>query len=428
MALVAPAFLNAPSLPRPRLRSASMSELQLPIMHSLYLAESRDDLALSIKQSIRNDSLTSDKSGISDWLADIDCSCYGYSTRATSCPPRLESLRPATEEQENQQPLLTFLENMSTTTQMGPASPMYRSVLVGNGVQIDNTGQKIPAELRDFLDHHILAKRPLELPYDTINRIKDLVMSIESKAEDSVYELSLTEMLPVTRPGAEKEGNLAWNIDCVPNNENYAYAITTPKPNIYLGYSDNAWTMEERAVFDNPVAIRVTRPARRSLFPFLVFELKSESTGGTLWHAENQAAGSGACCVNILRWIFDKAYESQTPSSSVLDTIAFSVCATHRNLLFHVHHYSHTESKNYMSLLTTIDTTHDIQASNHIINNIMDYSMGYRQTRIQEALVLLYPIQRQWAVAEHPAITKASRRIPSREDLAEGPYKKQRLN
>jgi hypothetical protein len=47
-------------------------------------------------------------------------------------------------------------------------------------------------------------------------------------------------------------------------------------------------------------AVHVARPAKRILLLFLVFELKAESTGGTLWQAENQAAGIRSNFVNIL--------------------------------------------------------------------------------------------------------------------------------
>ena len=53
-------------------------------------------------------------------------------------------------------------------------------------------------------------------------------------------------------------------------------------------------------VLGHPLALPYTQPNLGNTFPFLVVEFKAEATGGTLWHAENQAAGSGAHCVNAL--------------------------------------------------------------------------------------------------------------------------------
>lgn len=118
-----------------------MSELQFPIMQSLDLAASSHILALHQPSSKQDDSLISHSSRLENWLADVDGRSVAYpTTRATSCPPRL-----AEREQtggQGQQPLLTFLENMSTATRMGPLHPTYRSVLLGNGVEIDNTGER----------------------------------------------------------------------------------------------------------------------------------------------------------------------------------------------------------------------------------------------------------------------------------------------
>ena len=95
------------------------------------------------------------------------------------------------------------------------------------------------------------------------------------------------------------------------------------------------WSREENDVVDHRTATPYTRPARGNCFPFLVFELKSEAAGGTLWQAENQAAGSGAHCVNSMRWLFREANPSKCPS--ILDTVAFTIVATHREAVSHIH-------------------------------------------------------------------------------------------
>ncbi|KAN0068956.1 hypothetical protein V8E54_013125 [Elaphomyces granulatus] len=77
-------------------------------------------------------------------------------------------------------------------------------------------------------------------------------------------------------------------------------ALSAPKPDLDYGYAtgqSSDWSCEENTIADHEFARPYTQPARGNKFPFFVFELKSEATGGTWWHAENQAAGSGTCCV-----------------------------------------------------------------------------------------------------------------------------------
>jgi hypothetical protein len=379
----------------------------------------------SRERPLRDDTATSDDSRLLKWLSDIDGSSYTYqTTHTTSCPPRLED-HGSIVEVTDQLPLLEFLEEISTRTRMGPSNGLYRSVLEENGVQIDSSGKRIPEELRVFLDSHILGKPSPTLSSETIDAIRNLVYSIESKAEDSVYELVSTQLLPITRDGVEKASCLTWNTERLPKDEESGWSITAPKPDIYLGYANDVFAKNERRVVVHPAAVRVTRPTTRSLLPFLVFELKAESTGGTLWHAENLAAGSGSSCVNILRWIFEEAYDRQADIESpitVLDTIAFSVCATHRSLLYHVHYYSDADATFYMSWFATIDTTRDIQFSNSICHNILDYCMGQRLSRIHDALARLHPIPSRWLSARYDGTKKS--RPASGSDLGESPLKK----
>ena len=130
--------------------------------------------------------------------------------------------------------------------------------------------------------------------------------------------------------------------------------------------------------------------------------MKSEAMGGTLWHAENQAAGSAACCVNAIRWIFREAYKSE--NQPITDTISFSVCVTYRLLVFHVHWYSPAENRHYMSWIATFETMRHVQRCNDVVHNIFDYGLGVRQTKIRDALALLYPVPEHWKQARAASV------------------------
>ena len=122
--------------------------------------------------------------------------------------------------------------------------------------------------------------------------------------------------------------------------------------------------------------------------------MKSEAMGGTLWHAENQAAGSGACCVNSKRWLYSEAYG--TNDQPVVESIAFSACVTHREVVFHVHHYSAKDDLYYMSSIGTFQTMRQVTECNNIVSNIFKYGLGTRQDRTREQLKLLYPFLPRW--------------------------------
>ena len=206
-------------------------------------------------------------------------------------------------------------------------------------------------------------------------------------------------MFPVKRFDIGRGGNTPWSTNALPRNPQYSNSLATPKPDVHIGYPTDmqtTWTSKENAVVDHRAATSYTRPARGNSFPFLVFELKSEAAGGTLWQAENQAAGSGAHCVNSMRWFLREAHPSKTPS--VLDAVAFTIAVTHREAIYHIHFYSEENTINYMSYIGTFSTLRgpDIQRSNDAIENILEYGLGTRQRKIRNALGDMWPCLERW--------------------------------
>ncbi|KAL8799653.1 MAG: hypothetical protein Q9182_005723 [Xanthomendoza sp. 2 TL-2023] len=367
---------------------------------------------------------------IEEWLADTSppWTTSFTLTRTTSCPPRLEACIPHTnfeqsgksikatqvEERrgsEEQLPLLEALQKMSQlqrvvsttsgrSSRLATSDPGYRGVLLNNGLRLDHTGKAIPPELRSFLDASILRERNEKLDQKEIDAAIEVAVDIADSPENNVYDLIATATFPIKRPDIGRGGNTPWYTDGLPRKTSYLFPLATPKPDIHCGYQVNqksTWSTQENSVIDHQAASRLTQPTRSNCFPFLIFELKSEATGGTLWQAENQAAGSGSYSVNAVRWIYQEADGPEEPP--IVDTIAFSACVTHRQVVIYVHWYSAVENQHYMSWIASLDTMHQVQQCNNIIQNIFDHCLNTRQKKIRAALEKLNPIPERWKQA-----------------------------
>ncbi|KAB8356554.1 hypothetical protein FH972_024136 [Carpinus fangiana] len=348
------------------------------------------------------------KRRIDNWLNDL------RPLRMTSCPPKLEDSNSGAEV-EGQRPLLEVLREMSQlrqqngpatelpsgspqTSRTRPSDPKYRGILKHNGVSIDRTAEKIPPELRSFLDLSILKERSA-LPPDAIAKVVELAGFITDSVEVSISRLLHTVMVPVQRFDVGDGGNTPWYRNNLPKSKGFTAALAQPRADYHFGYladSRSTWTKQELAVVDHPQAAHITRPARGNCFPFLVLEFKSEAMGGNIWQAENQVAGSGASCVNAMRWLYREARRSET--QSVVESIAFSACITQREVVFYVNHFSVADDRHYLSCIGTFQTTCevDIQRCHNVVSNIFDYALGMRQEKTREALKLLYPIPEHW--------------------------------
>ena len=358
-----------------------------------------------------------EKCRIEDWLEKLGTEKATRKVgteRAVSCPPLIEStVTQEGEDKEQQWPLLQFLQEMSQSQKLqkqsiggasgtassrpGTSNALYRQTLRNNGVHVDYTGSDIPPELRTFLRSHILKKRHRKLSREVVAQAIKKTLHIADSPESSVYDLTDQATLPIKRDDVGHGGNTPWYPNCLPRDERSDASLAIPKPDIHCGYPigmASSWTQEENVVIAHAMAVRITQPAKGNSFPFFVLELKSEAMGGTLWQAENQAAGSGACCVNIVRWILEQAYPLR--AQSIVDSIAFSACFTHRRVYFFVHFYSPTHKRHYMSSIADFDTLRQVQQSNDIVHNVFDHCLGNRQTKIRDALKLLFPFPHAW--------------------------------
>ncbi|KAK1823155.1 hypothetical protein LTR12_002458 [Friedmanniomyces endolithicus] len=283
---------------------------------------------------------------------------------------------------------------------------LYRSTLYNNGVSLDVTGRRIPDDLRTFVDEQILQQRSSPQLNDTdVALVFDTVEEITDTSEAVVKRLTQTAMFPFTRQGLLAEGgDSQWDTTALPRNPEYIYEIAAPKPDIHFGYpatQGSPWSTTQNNVLSHPVARPYAQPARGNSFPFLTVEIKSEATGGTLYVAENQAAGSGSHAVNALRWLFDQG-SSRACDRPCTETIAFSLAISQREALLHVHWYGEADRRHYMSFLRSYSalSAADIRACNNTVKNIIDYGLGVRKTNLGAALETLFPYPENWKQAQ----------------------------
>ena len=265
----------------------------------------------------------------------------------------------------------------------------------------------MPEELRTFASTQILKQRESpQLGDERVSKVIDTMEELADSTEGPTAKLIRTDMFPFERPGIAEGGNSPWSTAALPNNPEYQYDVSAPKPDTHFGYPTNqrsGWSYAQSNVITHPVARPYAQPARGNTFPFLMVEMKSEAAGGTIYVAENQAAGSGSHSVNALLWLLREA--GTYDSSSLTDTIAFTITMSHREAIFYLHWYSEADRRYYMSFLKSYSSViaKDIRACNNTIKNIIDHGLGARKTGIGIALEALFPFPQHWKQARPPS-------------------------
>jgi hypothetical protein len=294
---------------------------------------------------------------------------------------------------------------------------------------MDFSGRQLPPELRDFAEQHILRRRKSpELEDEVVSKIIDTAEQLADSSEGPTSRLLRTPMFPIDHAGIAEGGNAPWNTIALPKNSDYEYSLSTPKPDAYLGYSrgqQSGWSPLQYNVINHFRARPYTQPGRGNTFPFLMFELKSEAAGGTLYAAENQAAGSGSHSVNALLWLLQEAQKSGLSNTDLMmDTVSFSFVMSHREAVFYIHWQSAENKRFYMSRLKSYSAFEpdEIRACNNAIKNTVENALGARKTKIGNALLALFPIPEHWnpvrtnpptpaaSIADNPRPAKKGRR------------------
>ena len=341
------------------------------------------------------------------------------SDRPSTCPATVDASKDkrtppslATIKQMPQQPIqygdnVGSCSGTSQSGRPGPSHPMYRGTLYNNYITLDYSGRQMPQELRTFASTQILKQRGSpQLGDEAVSKVIDTVEELADSTEGPSAKLIRTDMFPFERPGIAEGGNSQWSTVALPNNPEHQYDLSAPKPDTHFGYPTNqrsGWSNAQTNAITHPVARPYAQPARGNTFPFLMVEMKSEAAGGTIYVAENQAAGSGSHSVNALLWLLQEA--GTYDSSSVTDTIAYTITMSHREAIFYLHWYSEADRRYYMSFLESYSSVKakDIRACNNTVKNIIDHGLGLRRTVISTALEALFPFPQHWKQARPPS-------------------------
>jgi len=350
------------------------------------------------------------------------------SNRPSTCPATLEvsrlkktplsraAIQQMSQQQsqyaESQGPGLSASQN----GRPGTSSPLYRDTIYNNSITMDFSGRRLPQELRVFADEHILNQRTSpQLEDVVVSKVIDTAEELADSSEGPINKLLRTPMFPIDHTGIAEGGNTPWNTIALPNDPEYENSLAAAKPDAYLGYSrgqQSNWSASQHNVISHLRARPYTQPGRGNTFPFLVFELKSEATGGTLYAAENQAAGSGSQSVNALSWLLREAQKSGLSDTDLMkDTASFSFVMSHREAVFYMHWQSTEEKRFYMSRLKSYSAFEpdEIRACNNAVKNTVENALGARKTTIGNALLVLFPTPEQWTpVRNNPPTPAAS--------------------
>lgn len=375
-----------------------------PVRHSL--KRSLEDLDPELERALKRHR---SRSPVSNWLSNIPLLLH----RTQSAPARFDSSKiprgiyDPDEEPKSPVPIDEMPRDprdecfsqsstrSSSRSKIKTSDPKYRSVLDNNYIYMDRSGMEAPDAITNIVQTQLFKPRTSPpLSREVLLKTVDQTDQWSGSTENVVNNLVNTPMFPLERPGLALGGNTQWPSAGLPTNPDYPHPVALPKPDFHVGYSigrRSDWSSKEAAVVDHHRALPHTQPGTGNRLPFFTLELKSEATGGTLWHAENQAAGSGTYCVRAMEWLLGQAYSVQ-PDSTV-DTVAFSASATARQVVFYIHYYSPEQGAYFMSYVKSFMTTdpQHIQECRNLVNNILDYGLGMRQQNLRDCLDSLFP-------------------------------------
>ena len=130
----------------------------------------------------------------------------------------------------------------------------------------------------------------------------------------------------------------------------------------------SGFTAAQVSVVYHEHAISYTRPTTGNILPFLVFEIKSEATGGTIFHAENQIVGSGTYTVRAVQWLCEQA----EIEFDLVDSATFSVVYNARIVILYINWFSKQKQRYCLSKVRLFETMvgQHIQECHNIMKNI----------------------------------------------------------
>ena len=187
----------------------------------------------------------------------------------------------------------------------------------------------------------------------------------------------------------------------VPLNTNYFIApprlpLPRPKPDLAFGYSEGAFTLNQRPIFNllvqDPLGSSFACPDRDLRFPFLAVEFKSQAKDGSHYTAFNQAAGAGAIAMNGTSELLSRSKNRDDVDLDFDEPQFFSATIDQNMGCVNVHwigsraesgqHTFHLENFS-MHILNDVE---GVRAIRRAVKNIFDYASDKRLTLLADAL------------------------------------------
>jgi hypothetical protein len=295
------------------------------------------------------------------------------------------------------------------------SSPLYRGALKMNAIVIDNSGRKIPDDVRDFVNKHIRKARTSPgLEEEEQDSIVKMIEEIWDSPEATISDIIKPPLFPITEPALAQGRDLLWSSRPLPQNPEYP--LVKPKTDRHLGFPPTLksnWSMEELAAADHSKVRPCSQPTRENIFPSFLIEVKSEASGGTLYAAEGQLATAGAYRVRSLMWILDQVDPDRIQSSR--DALIFSAAVSQRDLVTHVHYFNPQSNTFYMSYIDSFHLMKDTQGCRDYVKNVVEWLLEIQQPLVRETLTALHPITKTWKNARTVgAITDAESSVSGR--------------
>lgn len=325
-----------------------------------------------------------------------------HTTEVPPSPCRsVADLQSASDQMSQQQDAETPAPDSVVSVQserLNTASPMFRVTLKMNGVVMDTLGNRIPQEVRDFVDKHIRKERGSPpLGDDEKARINAQIERSWNKAEGMVADILKTPLFPLEAPDIAEGRDTLWSAKPLPRNPDFPYALPAPKPDRHYGFwtsETSTWTVQELCVADHPRVKPYSQPTLENIMPSHLIELKAEATNGTVYAGEGQSALDGAHRVRSQLWMLDQIDPTRTGSCT--DAIVFSSVVSQREMVTHVHYY-HPEDENiYMSYLDEFFFRKDLQGCRNHNKNLSEWLVEVQQPIIRDLLGKLHPVMKSW--------------------------------
>lgn len=317
--------------------------------------------------------------------------------RAASLPwdamPKLSSLYGAESQSEK-----TLIEKSREEKNQSSSSTYRKEVLERNGMRYVKSGP-VPSEVSAKISSIVNA--PRQSPPMTDEEAQRLATAAENSVEDAENEL-ISHVIRYHAPNAslysqaKKSENMPFYNHTIPNDPAVKNSPSIPKPDMTYGYRDDGYESFQKfaneQAYNGQNLYRHTQILKDNSLPFFLWEVKSQCTGGNIYHAVNQTITGGSTLVKAARAlaVLTDKY-SKTPHIPA-DTIAFSVAVDNATLQLQVHWYSANQvqylTQRYQTFSLVDPKT--IQELHRVVKNVLDWGYKDRYSLIRNQLSILF--------------------------------------